>query len=262
MDKSYYIKSWALLLLVTFLSSCTDTGKEDQVNNITTNTGLYGLSVNYDEYYSGYWKGNICGGNGKAIVGINGTSAELYTGATFMSSMLGTVDSSGLFSFAERQVNWSCETCGEVRPLEIAGTIDWSTMTGNIAFEVACGTSSGTGHRIDNIIVNLTEGTDQPSPSSELNRLESEALALIGTAPYCTENLHCKAFNIDEGINNCDETAIAYSTLDTSENSLVELQIQYGHFQWLATPYTLISNTTYCLGYKYPRCDSNICVMR
>ena len=225
------------------------------------NFGLAGLSKTYDEYYSGYWRGSLCGGNAQAIVGLSGSSVELNTLASYMNPTFGEIDSSGLLSFEPREVNWDCDACGEVRPLDISGTIDRALNIGNINFEVACSTGSGTGHQIRNISVDLEFGAAQPSLWSEMYRIESEANNLIDASEQsCAENIQCKIFNIDAQEDLCNIEAKAFSTSVIDEAVLASLEDQYSDYKWLSGN-DGFSGTTYCGALYRSVCYSNVCVM-
>lgn len=268
MTIKFQYKQWLTLVFTICLLSCAENENVDLLSPAAIDLGGQvfnsdGLSSEYDEYYSGNWKGSMCGGNGQAILGISGAVVELNTRASYMATVMGSIDSTGNISFQPRQVNWDCETCGEVRPLEIVGSINRVSHTGNISFEVACGTSSGVGHVISNVVVELQPGISQPMPDSELIRIHEEAINLIeGSVQSCTQNLECKAFNIDESDTYCNHYASAYSISVTNESVLIDLQNQYSYFKWLSNEYSMISTTTYCWPQLYSTCELNICVMR
>ncbi len=221
-----------------------------------------GLSVIYDEYYSGYWKGSLCGGNGEAVIGVNGDSVELNTNANYMRPMFGSIDSLGTLTFTPRQVNWDTDIYGDVRPLEISGVIDIELQTGYINFEVACSNGS-LENTISTITIYLKSGSFQPSPYSELFRIKSEAIELIGgNVQSCTEETQCNTFNIDNSDDFCNFSASAYSSTIADENKLLELKSEYSRNKWLSTSYTSSSSTTYCAYYLNATCEENICVMR
>jgi hypothetical protein len=220
------------------------------------------LSTDYDEYYSGYWKGSLCGGNEQAIIGINNDTVELNTNASFMTPMFGNIESEGIITFPPRQVNWDTEIYGDVRPLEISGVINRELKTGYIYFEVVC-SRGPLKYTINTITVSLRIGPYQPSPSNELFRIKSEAIELIGSnVQSCTEGTQCKTFNIDTNDDFCNFSANAYSTTITDENKLLELKSEYSRNKWLSTSYISDTSTTYCAFYLNATCEENICVMR
>jgi hypothetical protein len=214
------------------------------------------LSTTYEEYLSGYWRGRLCGGSGFARVGINGTSAELNLGAGFIDPMFGSVSSNGEFSFSSREVSWDCEECGEVRPLETTGTVTWELYTGTIEFEVAC--SNSLGHSVSSIYVNLKNGITQPDPHNDLNRIQNDAIALIGDSSTCFENLHCKLMSLKSD-DFCKFEALAYSVLDTDEEALLELQTEYRANEWLAYG-SRGSSTTLCGFVREASCSQSKCM--
>jgi hypothetical protein len=214
------------------------------------------LSTTYEEYLSGYWRGRLCGGSGFARVGINGTSAELNLGASSVDPMFGSVSSNGEFSFSSREVSWDCEECGEVRPLETTGTVNWKLYTGTIEFEVAC--SNGLGHSVNSIYVNLKNGITQPDPYNELSRIQNDATALIGDSLTCFESLQCKLMSLKSD-DFCKFEALAYSALDTDEEALLGLQTEYRANEWLAYGNSG-SSTTLCGFVREASCEQNKCI--
>ncbi len=214
------------------------------------------LSTHYDEYFSGYWRGTLCGNSGFAIIGVNGTSAEVNLGASFIDPMFGSVSSNGELLFSSREVNWDCEDCGEVRPLETTGLLDWDLGSGSAHFEVAC--RDGNDHTVSSIYVRLKEGKTQPNPYNELVRIKNDAVALIGDSPSCSENLHCKLISL-ESDDFCKFDALAYSVLDSDADALLELQREYSFTEWLARGHRG-SSTTMCGYVKKAACEENKCI--
>ncbi|MDA7747410.1 hypothetical protein N8878_08815, partial [Psychromonas sp.] len=198
------------------------------------------LSMAYEEYFSGYWQGSLCGGNGFAIIGVNGSSAEMNLGAYFIDPMFGSVSSDGELIFASREVSSDCEECGEVRPLETTGVVNWDLGSGVVEFEVVC--SNGVGHTVSSIYVSLNEGLTQPSPEQELIRIENNVIALIGDSPTCSESLDCKLISLKSD-DFCKFEALAYSVMDTDEGALLELKSEYRVNERLAYGYSGSSST-------------------
>jgi hypothetical protein len=221
-----------------------------------------GLSAEYSEYYSGYWKGSLCGGNEQAVIGIDNNSVELNTNASFMNPVFGSIDLDGELLFPPRQVNWDTETYGVVRDLDTSGVIDRATGTGYINFEVACSQGSQN-FTISAITINLKSGQSQLSPYNELFRIENQAIDLItSSVQHCTEVSQCKSFNIDESNSDCNLHAHAYSTSVIDENKLTELQNEYSRNKWLSTSSNAYSSTTtFCAHYYNATCEENICSM-
>lgn len=217
----------------------------------------FGLSTVYDEYFSGYWRGSVCGGSGFARIGVNGTSVEVDFGANFIdTSMFGSVSSTGELSFPPREVSLDCESCDEARSLETTGIVDWDLGSGRVEFELTC--SNGVGYTINSISVNLKEGLHQPSLSVELGRIENEAIALIGDSPSCSENQHCKLISL-ESDDFCKLNALAYSVLDFNEEALIELQGEYRANEWLLYGRSG-SSTTICGFRRQAMCEQSECI--
>ena len=273
MEKFRNYKHLYALIALLVLFSCTEDTSTDgaiqedpiiippPINPLPDPT--FGLSKTYDEYYSGYWKGSICGGNEEAIIGISGSTAELDTRASYMLPAIGSIDSSGNLSFLPREVNWDCDTCGVVRPLEISGSINSQLMSGTIEFEVACANSSRSSHTVSTVYVALKSGAIQPSPYNELYRIKSEAVDLINSnVQGCNQLSECKAFNIDPSNIECNFNASAYSTTVVDEGILSDLQNEYSRNKWLSTSYISSSSTTLCAYYLNAECEQNTCVMK
>lgn len=213
------------------------------------------LSTSYEEYYSGFWRGSSCGGSGFARIGIDGADIELNLGASFIEPMFGEIDSLGDLILPSREVSWDCEECGDVRLLETQGNLDFELESGFIEFEVAC--SNGSGHFISSIYVDLKNGVNQPKPRNELNRIEMEAISLIGESPSCIEDQDCKLISL-ESDDFCKFGSLAYSVIDTDEEAIFDLQREYRANDWLAYG-DRGSSLTLCAFVRSASCDQNIC---
>ncbi|MEE4251859.1 MAG: hypothetical protein V2I38_14840 [Alcanivoracaceae bacterium] len=217
------------------------------------------LSKSYDEYYSGYWRSIYsCGGGGKAILGISGSAIELNTGTS--SSVFGEIDPDGNLFFNAREPDWSCETCGEVRPLETTGEIVFEENRATLYFEAACANYFRTDHTIVSVKIDLTSGTSQPHPRSEMGRIKNEAHNLIdASVQSCQSYADCRTFNIDKNEDFCNLRAKAYSIQVVDEEVLDTLGREYAYQKWLITnPGT---STTLCGLYYRDSCVSNVCIM-
>lgn len=216
------------------------------------------LSTAYPEYFSGFWRGYLCGGTGFARIGINGTSLELNTGSGIIDPTFGSVTSSGELLLPSRDVNWDadCETCGEVRPLLTTGMINWDLDSGLLNFEVAC--SNGDGHTVSSIYVDLKKGKNQPAPYNELPRIRNDAITLIGDSPTCSENKHCKLLNLKSD-DFCGTWALVYSILDTDAELIESIQDEYRMNERLAYGNSG-SSLTLCGQVKKASCEQNICI--
>jgi len=263
MNKISYI---TIIVLATLLASCYESKSssedEDEESNIpeiempvikAPGAGILGgLSIDYEEYYSGYWRATECGGEGQAVIGINGTSVELNTRATFMNAVFGEINSLGQIVFSPRSVN---EEFGEVRPLEISGNIDWDTQKGSITFEVACRTSEG--HSISNISFGIEKGFSQPDPSAELHRIKNEVIGIASTKLACSETSECRLLNLS-ATENCNRDAIVYSKMEEfEEEKLFSLQNEFRNNERLAVGY--YSSIVLCGMPFYASCNSNVC---
>lgn len=214
------------------------------------------LGTAYPEYYSGFWRGSSCAGTGFALIGINGMSAEVNTGATFMNSTMGTIDSIGEFLFPSREVNWDCEACGEVRPLTIRGEIDYGSKTGSLIFEVACPT--GKGHLISNVHVELKSGISQPSPFNEMQRIKNEIKDLTEEDLTCSSDDQCKMIQLESN-DMCNYEAIIYSDATVNEENLFELESEYHRKKWLSGQNSGSSGFTMCAHVRNPVCIESNC---
>lgn len=220
-----------------------------------------GLSKTYDEYYSGYWRSSyLCGGSGRAILGISGNEVELNTGANYMESVFGEIDPDGHLNLNTRTPSWSCETCGVVPPLETTGDIDFEENRGTLDVDAACPNNSRTGHTIVTVKIDLKSGASQPHPQSEMYRIKNEAYNLIGeSVQSCQDYSECRTFNIDTQEDFCNFQAKAYSIQIVDEEKLNSLKNEYAYQKWLITsPGT---STTLCGIYYRDSCVSNVCIM-
>lgn len=246
-------------LIVIFLTACGGSGSSTSLDpkkpGIFLNFSSFHLSFpleNYNQIYSGYWalSDNYCNATGFAMLGLNGTVAELIPESSW-SSLLGKVDVDGNLTFEERNVSIS------PIPLQATGKIDFATRTGYVSYQVACAVAPRGAITI-NINMQLSEGRAQPAPYSQMYMVKVAITNLIEADKSCSSVSQCKILPLDPA-DVCNTSNPIYSTLGVDEQQLSKLFSEYNHYRYLTgmdagTGFTICGNTV------NPSCQNGICI--
>jgi hypothetical protein len=208
---------------------------------------------NYIQTYSGYWAltTNYCNETGFAMLGLNGTLAELIPGTSSRPSLLGKVDSDGNLTFEERIVSIS------PIPLQATGKINFATQSGYVSYQVACAVGPQRATTI-NINMQLSEGRTQPTPYFQMLKFEDVITSLINADKSCSSVSQCKILTLDPD-DVCNFSNPIYSTLSVDEQQLSKLFSEYNHYRYL-TGLNAGTGFTMCGITMIPSCQKGICI--
>lgn len=236
-------------LFVLFLVACGGSGSSPSPDLKVPSLPL----ENYKQIYSGYWalSDNYCNDTGFAMLGLNGTVAELIPGTSSRPSLLGKVDGDGNLTFEERIVSLSST------PLQATGKIDFATQSGYISYQVACAVAPR-GAITVNIDMQLSEGRTQPDPYSQMYKVKDTITSLIETDKSCSSVSQCKILPLDPD-DVCNSSNPIYSTLGVDEQQLLKLFSEYNHYRYL-TGMDAGTGFTICGITEYPSCQNGICI--
>jgi hypothetical protein len=230
-------------------------GEEESARDLPT---LDFPGSDHDTVYSGYWakNGASCTGNGFARVFIEDDEVVLSMGHYNLSDAVGRTTEDGTLIFEERTPAPRCDECAPLPTLDTTGWIDEESKQGEVRYEIVCSAASSNPYA-SVITVDLVEGVNQPSPSSEMYRITAELTDYIAGHNTCADSQDCALLQMHSN-DPCRVENLAFSTVNTDEEVLQSMVSEYRHFRSL-TGLDAGTSTTFCAGSYVATCDAGVC---